>query len=315
MLRISSYQLKPGDKIEGMLPVTNHQLKLPFCALCGEEEGDTILISAGIHGGEYIGIQTAMELSREIDPSRLKGNIVFLLVANPQACHSVTRMVVPEDGKNLNRMFPGKENGTLAEKIAYTIEHELQKKADYYIDLHAGDLHERVMPFVFFPGDTVTAEEVSEKSRRMAKATGMAVRVKSSATTGSYNYAAIQGIPSILIERGGTGSYTKEELDHYKEEVRNVLIYLGALTGTKEREKRSQHEVVLARYIDSEAEGFWYHEKQAGDYFKKGELLGTVKDVWGNQLQEVFAEFDGLVLYETVMMGVKAGDFLIAYGA
>lgn len=315
MFKIGSYQLNPGDKIEGMLSVINHDLKLPFCALCGEEEGATILISAGIHGAEYIGIQTAMELSREIDPSRLKGNILFLLVANPQACFSVTRMVIPEDGKNLNRMFPGEANGTLAEKTAYTIEHELQKKADFYIDLHAGDLHERVMPFVFFPGNAVAEEEVSQKSRQMAEATGMAVRVRSSATTGSYNYAAIQGIPSILIERGGRGGYSHEELECYKEEVRNVLIHLGALTGAKIPEKRSQHEVIRANYIDSEAEGFWYHQKQAGDFVKKGELLGMVKDVWGNQLQVIYAEYDGIVLYETVLMGVMAGDFLIAYGA
>lgn len=313
MLQIGRYRVEKGNQVQGMLPVVNHTLELPFSAVSGEGEGPAVLISAGIHGAEYIGIRTVLELSGELLPSKVNGTVIFLLVANPQAAYSFTRLVVPEDGKNLNRMFPGKKNGTLSEKIAYTIEHELQNQSDYYIDLHAGDTHEKVMPFVYFPG--VAREEVSETSRGMAEATGMSVRVKSSATTGSYNYAAIQGIPSILMERGGGGCYGEEELLKYKEEVRNVLGHLGVIKDFSGAKREiSQHEVKKASYIDSSAEGFWYPKKQAGDHFRKGELLGVVEDVWGNLLQACFGEYDGIVMYQTVGMGVRRGDSLIACG-
>ncbi len=312
MLQIGMQQWKEGTRLEGMLPVVNHELKLPFCVVSGVKEGPVVLITAGIHGAEYIGIRTAMELSAEIQPSQVNGTIVFLLVANPQAAYSYTRLFVPEDGKNLNRMFPGKKDGSLSEKIAYTIEKELHNQADYYIDLHAGDSHENVMPFVYFAG--AAKEEVSETSKRMAEATGMSVRVKSSATTGSYNYAAIQGVPSILMERGGGGVFSPEELDSYKQEVKNVLAHLGVLKGTCEPEKVPQTEVLTATYIDSDHQGFWYPAKKPGESFQKGELLGTVEDVWGKKLQSCYAEYDGIVLYETVIMGVREGDSLIAYG-
>ncbi|MEY8354480.1 M14 family metallopeptidase [Lachnospiraceae bacterium 54-53] len=313
MIQIGSYRLEKGKKIQGTLPVINHELELPFCAVSGEGEGPVVLISAGIHGAEYIGIRTALELSGELLPSEVNGTVIFLPVANPQAAHSFTRLVVPEDGKNLNRMFPGKKDGTLSEKIAYTIEHELQNQSDYYIDLHAGDTHEKVMPFVYFPG--VAREEVSEKAKKMAEATGMSVRVKSTATTGSYNYAAIQGVPSILMERGGNGSFEEEELLEYKEEVRRVLGHLGVLKDSSgPAGEVSQHEVEKASYVDSAAEGFWYPRKKAGDRFRKGELLGVVEDVWGNLLQACHGEYDGIVLYQTVIMGVSQGDSLIAYG-
>ncbi|WP_394524585.1 M14 family metallopeptidase [Lacrimispora sp. JR3] len=312
MLQIGMQQLKEGTRLEGMLPVVNHELKLPFCVVSGVKEGPVVLITAGIHGAEYIGIRTAMELSAEIQPSQVNGTIVFLLVANPQAAYSYTRLFVPEDGKNLNRMFPGKKDGSLSEKIAYTIEKELHNQADYYIDLHAGDSHENVMPFVYFAG--AAKEEVSETSKRMAEATGMSVRVKSSATTGSYNYAAIQGVPSILMERGGGGVFSPEELDSYKQEVKNVLAHLGVMKGTCEPEKVPQTEVLTATYIDSDHQGFWYPAKKPGESFQKGELLGTVEDVWGKKLQSCYAEYDGIVLYETVIMGVREGDSLIAYG-
>lgn len=312
MLQIGTHQLERGSRLQEMLPVVNHELELPFCAVSGEEKGPVVLISAGIHGAEYIGIRTAMELSREIVSSQVKGTIVFLLAANPQAAYSYTRLFVPEDGKNLNRMFPGKKDGSLSEKIAYTIEKELQNQADYYIDLHAGDSHEKVMPFVYFAG--AAKEEVSEASRKMAEATGMTVRVKSSATTGSYNFAAIQGVPSILMERGGGGVFSPEELASYKQEVKHVLAHLGVLKGVPSSEKVSQTEVLTAAYIDSEHQGFWYPAKKPGESFQKGELLGAVEDVWGRKLQACYGEYDGIILYETVTMGVKEGDSLIAYG-
>lgn len=312
MCYINNQQLEKGSKLETMLSVVNHDLRLPVCAIKGEEEGPVVLISAGIHGAEYIGIETAMTLSRELPPSQVRGTILFLLVANPPAAYTYTRRFVPEDGKNLNRMFPGKRDGTLSEKIAYTMEKELQSQADYYIDLHSGDTSERVMSFVYYPG--AAKEEVSETSRRMAEATGMAVRVKSAATTGSYNYAAIQGIPSILMERGGQGTFLPEELKCYRQEVTQVLVHLGVLKEEVFIEKKEQKEVLTATYIDSEAQGFWYPCKRPGDTFLKGEFLGTVKDVWGNELQAVTGAYDGIILYETVCMGVSKGESLIAYG-
>jgi len=313
MFQTETIKQESGKRIKGMLQVESHDLKLPVCAVCGCKEGPVVLITAGIHGAEYIGIQTARELSKELDPEEINGTVVFLLVANPQAAFTYTRLFVPEDGKNLNRAFPGKKDGSLSEKIAYTIEHELHSQADYYIDLHAGDTHEQVMPFVYYPG--VAKEEVMEKSRKMAEATGMEIRVKSSATTGSYNYAAIEGVPSILIERGGGGSFTNEQLASYKRDVVNVLSALGVVNKDLGEEKNNiQNEVINAVYTDSLAEGFWHPVKQPGEWFLKGDLLGTVEDVWGTPLQLCHAEFDGIVLYETSAMGVREGDSLIAYG-
>lgn len=312
MCYINNQQLEKGSKLKTMLPVVNHDLELPVCAIKGDEEGPVVLISAGVHGAEYIGIETAMTLSRELKPSQIRGTILFLLVANPPAAYTYTRRFVPEDGKNLNRMFPGKKEGTLSEKIAYTIEKELQSQADYYIDLHSGDTSERVMSFVYYAG--VAKEEVSEKSRLMAEATGMAVRVKSTATTGSYNYAAIQGVPSILMERGGQGAFLPEELECYRQEVKQVLVHLGVLKDEGLTEKKEQKEILTATYINSEVQGFWYPCKRPGDTFLEGELLGTVTDVWGNQLQAVYGAYDGIILYETVCMGVSEGESLIAYG-
>ncbi len=115
MFQTKIMKLESGKRVKGMLQVENHDLKLPVCAVCGCKEGPVVLITAGIHGAEYIGIQTARELSKELDRKDKRYHSVSSC-ANPQAAFSYTRLFVPEDGKNLNRAFPGKKDGSLSEK-------------------------------------------------------------------------------------------------------------------------------------------------------------------------------------------------------
>ena len=118
MLEIGTICAEAGEKKTGWLEIEGGGQKLPLTLICGAKEGPTMMISAGIHGAEYIGVQALSELSRELDPRELKGNVICIRVANPSAFRDYVRFFVPEDGKNLNRVFPGKKDGTLSERIA-----------------------------------------------------------------------------------------------------------------------------------------------------------------------------------------------------
>ena len=54
--------------------------------------------------------------------------------------------------------------------------------------------------------------------------------------------------------------------------------------------------------------------KQPGDRFPQGELLGRVESGAGETLQAITAPFDGVVLYQTHILGVSQGMPLLAYG-
>lgn len=310
-MQVGTSRIKKGEKKNGWISVEAGEERLPFTAICGNQEGPAVLISAGVHGAEYVGIQTVMELSRELEPEDVRGSVIFLLQANPSAGRDYVRFVVPEDGKNLNRVFPGKKTGTLSERIAYTMVHELQNQVDFYIDVHAGDTSEEVMPFVYFSGSA--KEEVCRVSEEMAKAADTAVRARSTAVTGAYSCACIHGIPSVLMERGGGGVYTRDEVELYKQDIRNILIHLQILCG-EEKHTAVQQVVNQAVYVEAGQDGFWYPQLSAGDIFQKGTLLGEITDVWGTVKYSCRAEYGGIVLYQTTALGVKEGDPLIAYG-
>ena len=198
MLEIGMICAEAGEKKTGWLEIEGGGQKLPLTLICGAKEGPTMMISAGVHGAEYIGVQALSELSRELDPKDIAGNVICLHVANPSAFRDYVRFFVPEDGKNLNRVFPGKKEGTLSERIAWTITEKLQSKADYYIDLHAGDTSEEVMPFVYY--NVAAGEKIARVSANMAMAADMEVRASSTATFRTVG-SRLSTVPSFAISR------------------------------------------------------------------------------------------------------------------
>ena len=92
--------------------------------------GPTILLTGANHGDEYEGSIALMHLMREISTDRLNGRLIIIPGLNFPAFLNGTR-TSPIDKGNLNRVFPGKRNGTPTEMIAHYVESELMPRADY----------------------------------------------------------------------------------------------------------------------------------------------------------------------------------------
>mgnify|MGYP002249664137 CR=1 FL=1 len=131
---------------------------------------------------------------------------------------------------------------------------------------------------------------------------------------GAYNYAASQGIPSILIERGGMGAWTSEEVRSTRRDVRNILCHLGIYQGKKDYRTYYPLDVTDICYQDASRDGLWYPFKKPGDMIREGEILGEVRDYEGGLLELSVAEYDGVILYQTGTLQVLGDGPMIAYG-
>ena len=120
-LRVADLEAKPGEKVSGFVHIIGAEFGIPVTLICGEKEGETVLISGGVHNAEYVGIQAAMQLADELDPKKIAGNIIVIRLMNRTGFEHRTMSLTYEDGKNLNRVFPGNPNGTLSDRIAYTV--------------------------------------------------------------------------------------------------------------------------------------------------------------------------------------------------
>ena len=310
---LNHISVEPGNVWTGYLELGQGEFRLPAAVLHGTRPGKTMLITAGVHGGEYVGIQAAIELSQKLKIQKVAGTIIIIKVINVPAFERRNRSMGLTDGKNLNREFPGNPKGTEMERLAWAVSHELQPAADYYIDLHSGDDYEQLTSYVYYAG--MADEKTVSQSRRMAEQVDVPYMVRSNvASGGAYNYAASQGIPSILIERGGMGAWTSEEVRSTRRDVRNILCHLGIYQGKKDYRTYYPLDVTDICYQDASRDGLWYPFKKPGDMIREGEILGEVRDYEGGLLELSVAEYDGVILYQTGTLQVLGDGPMIAYG-
>ena len=106
-LKVCGLTIERGTKLRTYLPVPDTNVKIPLTIINGDQDGPTLLITAGIHGGEYPGIAAAMELGRDIEPEHVAGCLIMMHPVNIQGFWARREMIVPEDGKNLftKRLF------------------------------------------------------------------------------------------------------------------------------------------------------------------------------------------------------------------
>ncbi len=309
--KVGNLVAEPGEKIQGYLEVVNSHVKMPATLICGSKPGKTVAITGGIHGGEYPGVETAIRLARQIEPNNVSGRIVILHPANIPAFEAKMQYFGPDDGKNLNRMFPGRALGTISEKIAYTITTELHDQADFYMDLHGGDIHEDLVPFVIYP--TGASDEVVRISKEAASVLGISYVVGSVSTNGTFGSAAERGVPGFLGEIGKCGLWSEDEVEDYLRGVKNVLRYLEVLPGEVE-DLGTVTYMPKMHGVTAEQTGCWYPSIKPGDPLKEGQKVGEIRDYFGKTLEEYYSPVNGTTLYVISSLAITQGDPLVAIG-
>ena len=311
-MRLSDFKAGSGVKQTLPLPVTS-PYSVEMTVICGSRPGKNLVVTAGVHGCEYVGIETLNRLKRELEPAALSGRVILLPLVNPEGFYQGSKQTIPADGKNLNRMFPGKPDGTFSSQLARVLEETLYPEADFLMDLHGGDVNEALTPLVFFPASV--PESLSAAASAAAESLSVPYRVASTSQNGLYSWAAQCGIPALLVERGDRGLWSEKEVAACREHVYELMRLLGILNAASVSPCLQQAEIRRAVYEEAPADGFWYPAvSAAGQKLKQGTLLGTLKDSYGNEIACYTAPFDGVVLYYTLSLGVKSGDPLIAYG-
>jgi predicted deacylase len=313
-LRVGTLTASPGHKVYGVADfmVQGQPYRLPMWLIHGDAAGPTLVVTAGVHPAEYASIAAALEFARSLEPTGLRGRVIVVPVMNMPAFTARSIYVCPLDGKNLNRVFPGDAHGTASEQIAAWVFEHVIRQADFFVDLHGGDLIEALVPFTIFfrSGDA----RVDEASLELAKAFGIDWLVCSETPGSTFSSASRAGIPAILTEAGGQGIWTAEDVGRHTGGLRRVLKHLGMHPGGPPDAAAC---TVLSqfRWLRSEHDGFWYPAVAVGAMVSEGQETGCVKDWEGRVLQRAIADVGGRVLFIVSSLAINRGDPLLAVGA
>ena len=289
----------------------------PYVAINGAQPGLSVLITAGVHGSEYVSIDTAVRLGAMLDPAKVHGQVLVLPLLNPAAFWERTPYVSPIDNLNPNRVYPGKPQGTFSERIAWHVTERAMRHADAMIDLHGGDIPEALLPFTIWEETGNAAMDA--KSLAMVEAFGMpatiALRPANAPISGTTHAAAAHlGVAAVLAEDGGAGVYDAAIADRMFNGAENALRAIGVIPGGA-RSVPKPHRYARFVWMRSRAAGFFKPAVQVGDSVTAGAPVGTISDFFGRTLETISAEAAGRVLFLVISAAVKANGLICGIGA
>jgi predicted deacylase len=257
--------------------------------------------------------------ARALAGRELRGTVRAVPVLNIPAFRARAPFVVPDDGKNLNRCFPGDPGGSLADRLAHAAFTQLIAGSDALVDVHAGDMVEALEPFALYDAGPAEA-----RALELATAYGLGYVIRQEPGPGravggtTSTAAADAGIPAIIAEAGGCGMVEPAAVDAHVHGLDRVLALLGMAGDPAPAADPAGAPVRLDRFLwlRSTSEGWWEPSVRPGEQVAEGQVLGTVSSLDGAQvLQSVTAPAPGVPMFITSSPAVAAEGLLLGLGA
>ena len=276
-------------------------------------QGPTALLTGGNHGDEYEGPIALLKLANELQAAQVSGRVIVVPAMNYPAFRAARR-TSPIDGGNLNRIFPGRPDGSVSEKIADYFQRYLLPQADIVLDFHSGGRTLDFLPFA-------AAHELPDKNQESRCVAAMeafnapySMKLLEIDAVGMYDTAAEElGKVFVTTELGGGGSASARSVRIADRGVRNLLIHAGILEG----EIDLLPSVRLAMpgddcFVISSSEGVIEMCRDLGEEVAAGEPVARIHPADRTGAEPVVhgARMSGLLVGRHFPGLIKAGDCL-----
>lgn len=312
---ISDYRtlvLAPGEARRVWLGVGSSWMgpaHVPLYVARGTQIGPKFVVLACQHGDEGYGVLALLDLMNALDPAQLRGELVLAPCTNLFGFTAGNR-VSPFDYQDMNRVHPGKPDGTLTEQIVHALVTQVLPGADLLLDLHGGSPENGDISFGRWtdaPGKPSPLEiaRCLDLTFLLARA-GDTPGMLTSITPGL-------GIPQLSIESGSCVHYARDNAAAMTRMVMDCMLYLGMIDGPRPVPR----DIPFRRTISRRAHtgGVWKTLVSMGEAVQKGQTLGHVMDLVGHTVQTVTAGDDAIVAVMRTGVRVHPGESLITIAA
>jgi hypothetical protein len=319
---VGSATAHPGQKATGYISIpagVDAAASIPVIVVNGAKPGPVLAMVAGSHGTEYASIVALQKLAQESDAAQISGTLIILPLVNVASFAQKVPHLNPIDGKNMNRFYPGKPDGTQTERASWAIGKQVVERADYLIDLHGGDLDENLRRYSYWGATGNAAQDTA--SRAMVLAFGLDHIIlqdfKTPVAAGGANpltrFASSLGKPCVTAEAGHAGTTEAEDVDALIRGCWNVARHLKMVDGKVTPVK---HPLWLSRIsvVSSELDGVFYPLVGPEAYVSQGMKIGYVTDYFGKEIWEATAPVSGVVVYIGAVPSLKKGDTIADIG-
>lgn len=311
--QVGDLQLKWSDNRQplGCYPVPI------FCLANGD--GPTVLLTGGVHGDEFVGPAVLMRLAQNLSLENLQGRVIILPALNAPAVLASSR-VSPLDQVNMNRAFPGDQDGGPTQMLAHFVESVLLPQCDAAIDLHSGGNASRFAACALAQASSGSVTD--EANLALAKAFGVPyiwLAGKQNDDRSVNAAAQRQGVAMIAVELGGGGGCDPAMTNLAESGVMRCLSHLGMTTDPVEASTTTPVMLELVspkqNYMSPSA-GLFDRGFNIGDEVEAGETAGWLHYVNEPERASTRLEFPcaGVIMAHADRGIVERGETLALIG-
>lgn len=283
---------------------TSSHIDVPVFVKRAKRPGPVVLITAGIHGDEINGVEIVRQVVHEGINKPKRGTIICMPVINAFGFVNMSREF--PDGRDLNRVFPGYKNGSLASRVAYKLVHEVLHEADFIMDFHTGGAGRFNAPQVRIVKDHPELDE-------LAQVFGAPFVLYSKNLKKTFrSICKKKGKPALLFEGGKSFHIDENVTQTGVEGIKRVLNHLGMLSKKFKPVPPKDAPIFIheSRWQRANYSGMFKQAVTVGQLIKKGEIIGSITDPYGKKYHKVKAKYSGYVINVNEAPIVYQGDAL-----
>jgi predicted deacylase len=319
VLKVQDVEAPRGKKKQGYLKISEkpagpHQI--PITLINGYQDGPVILVNGGEHGSEYNGPGACLRLMVELDPMNIDGAVIIVPMVNTLAFEARWMHSNPVDYRDLTGCYipeiprGGSGHPRISYQVAHTFYNEVISKVDYRFNLHGGDIEEDLLTGVMFR-KTGTDQKRDEATFALARNFGWKWIRENLPRPSSASSKSLPMPITLGTEAGGMGRCQQDTVDQVVKGIINGMKHLKMIEGIPEIPQKAY--VFNPYHLYAERGGFFISNVRAGDIVKEGDVLGVIKSLFGETLEEIVVPTDG-VIHMVTSPAIYEGDVVYEIG-
>lgn len=281
---------------------TTTSVEVPIIIQRAKKRGPCILITAGIHGDEVNGVEIVRQLIAKKINRPARGTIICIPVLNIFGFINMTRAF--PDGRDLNRVFPGTRQGSLASRFAFQFTQKILPIADFCLDFHTGGASR-------FNVAQIRVDKEEEELVKYAKIFSAPFTVYSKSIAKSYRATCGRmGKPVLLFEGGKSQVSNKDVAREGVFGVMRILDHFDMLHPDFNVPKPNENPVIIknSTWIRAKYSGLLHLKASYGKHVEKGEVIASITDPYGTFSHKVKSPEDGYIINVNEASLVYQGD-------
>ncbi len=282
--------------------------QFPYIRITGAQPGKYALVTAAVHGDELNGIRIIQSLADELAQFEISGQVTLLPVTNILGFHILSRYL--PDRRDLNRLFPGNDEGSEGGRLAHYIWDNFVSMADFGIDLHSASYDRWNFPHI-------RGDMNNERVKELASFFAAPVAMHSRGVKGSLRREATeQNIPFILLEAGECNRFEPEISTQALGGIIRVLAHKGILPDAPADMRKEPATNYFARstWVRSTVGGLFYPSVKAGAQVSRGQEIARIKSLLGEVKSVIAAPRNGIIIGYNLHPQVVPGRALFHLG-